>query len=129
MEKHISKNKGFTFLETMIVLLLISMVMIIYPTRMYLKNIQIKEDILVLYEFLLQAQNEAIIHHQRNVIVLDGKEVKSSFQQLTLKELEIVYITFHYNAKGHSSRALTISFINSKDKIVMQLGSGSLDLR
>ena len=61
--------------------------------------------------------------------VVDGKEVKSSFQQLTLKELEIVYITFHYNAKGHSSRALTISFINSKDKIVMQLGSGSLDLR
>lgn len=103
--------------------------MIIFPTRMYIKNIQIKEDILVLYEFLLQAQNEAIIHHQRNVIVLDSKEVKSSFQQLTLKELEIVYITFHYNAKGHSSRALTISFFNSRDKIVMQLGSGSLDLR
>ena len=103
--------------------------MMIYPAKIYLNHIQIKEDILILYEFLLQAQNDAMILHQRNEIVLEGKEVNSSFQSLTLKELEIPYQTFHFNAKGHSSRALTITFFNSKHKIVIQLGSGSLDLR
>lgn len=129
MVKQLSIHKGFTLIETMVVLSILCIMMIIYPIPSYESGIHKNQDLMLLYEFLLQAQHEAMYKHQRNEIQLYGNTASSRYQTITLTNLNMNHYLFHFNAKGHISKALTITFTNSNRKIVAQLGSGSFDLR
>lgn len=129
MEKHMSNHNGFTLLETLIVLSIISMMMIISPLQNSFQTIQIQQDIMVLYEFLLRAQNDAILYHRHNEVILNQHRAYSLYETIDFQQLNMMYQSFHFNEKGHISKACTIRFVNSERQIVAQLGSGSLDLR
>lgn len=124
-----SNHNGFTLLETLIVLSIISMMIIISPLQNSFQTIQIQQDIMVLYEFLLRAQNDAILYHRHNEVILNQHRAYSLYETIDFQQLNMMYQSFHFNEKGHISKACTIRFVNSERQIVAQLGSGSLDLR
>lgn len=124
-----SNVKGFTLLETLFVLSCVVLVMLIFPIHHKMDRIHQKQELMMLYDFLLQAQCDAMKYHCQNDILLNHHLVQSNYQSMQLQFLELPYQSFHFNAKGHISRALTISFYQSDFCIVAQLGSGSLDIR
>lgn len=124
-----SNHNGFTLLETMFVMICIAILICIFPISSKFNQIQQKQEIYMLYDFLLQAQQDAMIHHQVNEVILNHHQVSTKYQNIWFNHLDVVPMSFHFNSKGHISQALTIRFFNYDATIVAQLGSGSFALR
>lgn len=99
MDKHLS-TKGFTLLEMLIVISIISMIIIVTFTN----KINIDKDYYAFASHYLFMQSEALRKNEK--IFFNDKNIS-------------------FNANGNVNKAQTIHFENNKD-IVVELGGGRL---
>lgn len=124
-----SRTKGFTLIESLFILSMIALAAMLFPVLSPAQKHLEKHNVLLLHQFLLESQGIAMKQHQCVEIILQGHYASNGIRELYLDHLNMMPISFHFNEKGHISRALTISFYNSETKLIAQLGSGSLAIR
>ena len=123
-------KRGFTLMEMLIVLSCISIMllwMIIIPVdKSYLRN-----DINYLHTKLLEAQVNAMLHHQRVQVNILPTYVEINNDVSTFQKMKCLPCEFHYSDKGTISKANSIQCYvrNQRAKLVLQLGSGAIDVR
>lgn len=127
-EKPIVNNRGFTMIETMIVLLILTILILIIPTTMTkrgslqfackkIKDIIIHEKALALFE---KQEHHILI---KNQTIYLNKDQISIENQVYCEEYEL-----YFNARGNVDKAGTIQcfYQNKTKEIIINLGSGNV---
>lgn len=127
MDKPMQIKQGFTLIEMILVLFIISMFLVFIPRLNFSLNDYYALQTLSTY--LIKAQNEANYDNRtihitvyENTLVIDGKNYYIDL-------LNVEYASFSYNEFGNINHALSIYSKNSDTKLVLQLGSGNYDIR
>lgn len=123
---YLNKN-GFTFMEMLIVLLIVSLLNFGLYTKMntslyvFMKQVQI---------LCITAQEKAYVENRKVSIDINEKMVIDEKNYFMPKDVACDSVSFYYNAKGNISKAFTLYCQNShtKMKLVFQLGSGRIRL-
>lgn len=127
MDKPSLNKNGFTFLEMMIVLLIVSILSFGLYSKMHSS----------LYVFMKQVQTLCITAQQKAYV--ERRKVYVSIQDSILvdeveygipKDIACDSVSFYYNAKGNMSKAFSFhcSNTNTKMKLVFQVGAGRVRL-
>lgn len=122
-------NRGFTLIEVLVVLSVLSMLLVIFPFLHSNKRIQLRFETQILYEKLLLTQGGAIAQKKLKTVDFHGNYYEIDKETFTLPTaMKCNSTPFHYTPVGSVSQALTIHCridTNTKD-IVIQLGSGRM---
>lgn len=126
-----SCNKGFTYLEMLIVL---SIVILFFTGGIftYWNGIKLQYQMNIMRQLLLQAQSEALLNKRKVTVQLKTNSFWIDDIQYTyLSNITCTPYEYHYTALGNISKGGTIqcSFRNKQKKIVLQVGSGQMDVR
>lgn len=130
MVKHM-QNKGFTLIEMLLVVSVLSMLILLFPFTQH-DSIYLHTQLNEIKERLLYAQSMALKTKKKVEVTIHGSSIQVSGSNFHLRKgMSCQGNNFYYNDKGNVSNAQTIT-CSIKDKtgsIVIQLGSGQLDIR
>lgn len=122
-QKH---NDGFTLIEMLVVLLMVSMMLLLYPTMRNVNTSMLSAHMETFKTRLLMIQQSALLEKKRmDVSLLQNTMVVNG-------EMEYIpvscYQQFSFNESGNVSRAMSITCsLNQQQKtLVIQLGSGRM---
>ena len=115
--------KGFTTLEAIIVIMIISICMTFSSTNIRKFASCVAYEKLFISELLL-VQHKSMVNGERNDVSTHGNALKM-FHEYDV-DITINPITFHVNANGNVSKASSICFEGKIEKrcITIQLGTG-----
>lgn len=125
------QNKGFTLIEMLLVLSILSIVIALFPFTQY-HSIYLHTQVNEIKERLLYAQSTALKMKKKMNVTIQGSNVNIANQNYHLqKGMSCQGKNFSYNELGNVSNAQTITCAlkGITRKIVIQLGSGQLDVR
>lgn len=131
MVKHVS-NKGFTLLEMLIVLFVISMLVVIFPFVKPQKHIQLGYEMQNIKQLLLQTQISALQEHCEKQVKITSDTVYYDGHRYALVEgMHCDPASIYYHANGNVNQAKTIrcSCFGESKKLVIELGSGAVYVR
>lgn len=118
-------NNGFTLLETLLVLSLVTLCSFLYVSRprwsfLHLEMNKILSQCLIQQQKAFSQKREVHIAIERNTIYYDGNPTSLP------SDMVCQPTRFHYNAKGNISRAFTLTCHNQSQEgqLVFQLGMG-----
>lgn len=125
MAKH-KRNNGFTLIESLLVLLIVSLVTTIFyataQTPLYLFMKQLQTQLVTSQQIAYVTKNTQVVDILEQGIVLNDQIMEYPFS------VSCEPIHFHFNASGNISKAGTIVCHNKTQtkKIILQLGSGRM---
>ncbi|TDW20356.1 prepilin-type N-terminal cleavage/methylation domain-containing protein [Breznakia blatticola] len=125
--KQVNK-KGFTLLEAILVLTIISICLLLF-TRTTTSSTSLSLEMDKVKSILLLAQREAILTKQveyvqiQNSQIISGKKTYQLARGMTCGEHEI-----YFNERGNvnQARTITCTFNNQQKQLVIHLGSGNI---
>lgn len=128
MDKRYPVSNGFTLIEMLLVLLIVSVVSF---------GIYVKPQS-SLYLFMKQLQSYCILSQQKAFIFKETQNIYSESNSIYFNEgyieipssISCTPFSFHYNEKGNISKAHSITCHNENKamKLIFQLGSGRVRL-
>lgn len=127
MDKPYPNKNGFTLVEMLIVLFIVSMLGFGLSFRMHSS----------LYVFMkrletqcITAQEKAYVDHKKVYVKLNDKIYVDEEEYLIPNDIVCDSVSFYYNAKGNMSKALSLHCQNasSQMKLVFQVGAGRVRL-
>ena len=127
MDKPYPNKNGFTLVEMLIVLFIVSMLGFGLSFRMhsslyvFMKNLQ---------TLCITAQEKAYVDHKKVYVKLNDKIYVDEVEYLIPNDIVCDHVSFYYNAKGNMSKALSLHCQNasSQMKLVFQVGAGRVRL-
>lgn len=125
-------DSGFTLVEMMIVLLLLSVLLLVTPLVKRQQRILLRMDVQQIREICTKAQAQAIREHKSIPIKIQGSKVYCDREIYSLQSsTSCSSMSFHYTAQGTISKAFTLNCrsASSTVQLVAQLGSGRMDVR
>lgn len=112
-------RSGYTLLEMLLVLFILSIFVFSFEKNDYLNVLKIKSMI----EYY---QVNAYVNKEKVSLEFSGSRLSVNDQSLELP-LNCQETTFYFNEEGNISRALTLKC--GKYQLVLQLGSGVIEIR
>ncbi len=124
----VKNSKGFTFIETMIVISFIVTLIMIIPSCNILEKMNVLGATEQIHQFLLRQQQYAIFHKKFIEIQFDDNSIRSSNETMNLLKTGIRGKKFSFTPKGTVTKAQTIICFCGKEqrKIIIELGSGTI---
>ncbi len=124
----VKNSKGFTFIETMIVISFIVTLIMIIPSCNILEKMNVLGATEQIHQFLLRQQQYAIFHKKFIEIQFDDNSIRSSNETMNLLKTGIRGKNFSFTPKGTVTKAQTIICFCGKEqrKIIIELGSGTI---
>ncbi len=127
MDKPYPNKNGFTLVEMLIVLFIVSMLGFGLSFHMhsslyvFMKNLQ---------TLCITAQEKAYVDHKKVYVKLNDKIYVDEVEYLIPNDIVCDSVSFYYNAKGNMSKALSLHCQNasSQMKLVFQVGAGRVRL-
>ena len=127
MDKPYPNKNGFTLVEMLIVLFIVSMLGFGLSFRMhsslyvFMKNLQ---------TLCITAQEKAYVEHKKVYVKLNDKIYVDEVEYLIPNDIVCDSVSFYYNANGNMSKALSLHCQNasSQMKLVFQVGAGRVRL-
>ena len=127
MDKPYPNKNGFTLVEMLIVLFIVSMLGFGLSFRMhsslyvFMKNLQ---------TLCITAQEKAYVEHKKVYVNLNDKIYVDEVEYLIPHDIVCDSVSFYYNAKGNMSKAMSVHCQNasSQMKLVFQVGAGRVRL-
>ena len=123
MDKPYPNKNGFTLVEMLIVLFIVSKLGFGLSFHMhsslyvFMKNLQ---------TLCITAQEKAYVDHKKVYVKLNDKIYVDEVEYLIANDIVCDSVSFYYNAKGNMSKALSLHCQNasSQMKLVFQVGAG-----
>lgn len=125
-------DNGFTLVEMMLVLFLLSVLLLLTPLLNRQHGILLRMDVEQIREICTTAQAQAMKEHRRVTIKIHGSKVYRDSQLYALQgSTSCSPMSFHYTPQGTISQAFTLNCRSAASSIqlVAQLGSGRMDVR
>ena len=130
MDRHMSNNKGFTLLES---LLVIGIICIISVLTLYIPHTQISHDTLIqdISLFINEAKAHAMVYKEKVKISFQKNTIKASSlhynQSYHLKDGHLSSHTLTYNSSGNiiNPKSVILYFDDCYYRFVFQIGAGS----
>ena len=127
MDKPYPNKNGFTLVEMLIVLFIVSMLgfglsfCMHSSLYVFMKNLQ---------TLCITAQEKAYVDHKEVHVKLNDKIYVDEVEYLIPNDIVCDSVSFYYNAKGNMSKALSLHCQNasSQMKLVFQVGAGRVRL-
>lgn len=127
MDKPYPNKNGFTLVEMLIVLFIVSMLGFGLSFHMhsslyvFMKNLQ---------TLCITAQEKAYVDHKKVYVKLNDKIYVDEVEYLIPNDIVCDSVSFYYNAKGNMSKALSLHCQNasSQMKLVFQVDAGRVRL-
>ena len=127
-----ASDKGFTLVEMMIVLFVISMLILIFPITKPQKIVQLQYEANAIKEILIQTQVMAMNNHQDKQVVVSSNAIRYLDKTYQLPGgISCTPKTIRYTDSGSIVQAGTIrcSCDGATKQIVYELGSGAVYVR
>lgn len=123
--------KGFTLIEMLLVLMMMSIFILLSPLLSYSHG-TLSYEIYRIADIINSARNSALM--EKRIVTV---KVENTYMEVGNKHFDFAQgivctpLTFHFNQKGNINMANTIncSNTNNQKEIVLHLGSGHLDVR
>ena len=128
MAKH-PFDKGFTLIEMLVVLFVISMLLVLFPVIKPQKMIQLQYEANAIKEILLTTQTYARITHQKQQVQVTNHQIQYLHHQYQLPNgIYCTPRTIDYAANGNINQAGTIlcKCDGATKQIIYELGSGAV---
>ena len=131
MDKLMQNEKGFTLVEMLVTISILLLIMAIFPFLKPSRQLVFTCETEKLHSFLLQAQMKAMFTKKSMYIQFQTDGVQAGEEFFVYDNMYCEGKAFHYTIQGTISQAQTItcSLQNKKKTIVLQLGSGAIDVR
>lgn len=131
MDKLMQNEKGFTLVEMLVTISILLLIMAISPFLKPSRQLVFTCETEKLHSFLLQAQMKAMFTKKSMYIQFQTDGVQAGEEFFVYDNMYCEGKAFHYTKQGTISQAQTItcSLQNKKKTIVLQLGSGAIDVR
>lgn len=123
-------NKGFTMIETVIVLVIIGILVLITPNFL-INNVPLSYQMHYLKEKILMAQISALKEKQHSEVIIENNYFMINGKQENYQGMVCEDSTITFNAFGNVNHAQTITCFqdDQEQSLVIQLGSGRIDIR
>lgn len=127
MDKPYPNKNGFTLVEMLIVLFIVSMLGFGISFRMHSSLYVFMKRLQTL---CITAQEKAYVEHKKVYVKLNDKIYVDEVEYLIPNDIVCDSVSFYYNAKGNMSKALSLHCQNasSQMKLVFQVGAGRVRL-
>lgn len=127
MDKPYPNKNGFTLVEMLIVLFIVSMLGFGLSFRMHSSLYVFMKRLQTL---CITAQEKAYVEHKKVYVKLNDKIYVDEVEYLIPNDIVCDSVSFYYNAKGNMSKALSLHCQNasSQMKLVFQVGAGRVRL-
>ena len=125
-------NKGYTMVEILLVLTILSILLMLFPFVPHLQRSYLQIDMQRIKEICLLYQTKAIKQHIRQTIQIKGNYIIANGDKYNLhSSTSCDYTMFHFTPQGTISQGFHMDCENrfSKHTLVAQIGSGSFDVR
>ncbi len=125
-------NKGFTFLETILVLGTITMMYTVFIFKKPISSIKLAPIVQQVKEILLQEQLMAMNSKEKRIVQIRENDVYTSDRHIVLpKGIWADSHIISYSANGNINQAKSVCFYNTNAKrcLIFQLGSGQIAIR
>lgn len=127
MGKPYPNKNGFTLIEMLVVLLIVSMLGFGLSTKMhcslyvFMKNLQ---------TLCITAQEKAYVKHRKVYVEIGDSIYMDDVEYKIPHDIACDHVSFYYNAKGNISKAMSLHCQNasSQMKLVFQVGAGRVRL-
>ena len=127
MDKPYPNKNGFTLVEMLIVLFIVSMLGFGLSFHMhsslyvFMKNLQ---------TLCITVQEKAYVQHRNVYVNLNDKIYVDEVEYLIPQDIVCDSVSFYYNAKGNMSKAMSLHCQNASNqmKLVFQVGAGRVRL-
>lgn len=127
MGKPYPNKNGFTLIEMLVVLLIVSMLGFGLSTKMhcslyvFMKNLQ---------TLCITAQEKAYVKHRKVYVEIGDSIYMDDVEYKIPHDIACDHVSFYYNAKGNMSKAMSLHCQNasSQMKLVFQVGAGRVRL-
>lgn len=120
MGKPYPNKNGFTLVEMLVVLLIVSMLGFGLSTKMHSS----------LYVFMKNLQTLCITAQEKAYVEIDDSIYMDDVEYKIPHDIACDHVSFYYNAKGNMSKAMSLHCQNasSQMKLVFQVGAGRVRL-
>lgn len=127
MDKPYPNKNGFTLVEMLIVLFIVSMLGFGLSFRMHSSLYVFMKRLQTL---CITAQEKAYVQHKKVYVELNDKIYVDEVEYLIPQDIVCDSVSFYYNAKGNMSKAMSLHCQNasSQMKLVFQVGAGRVRL-
>lgn len=127
MGKPYPNKNGFTLVEMLVVLLIVSMLGFGLSFRMHSSLYVFMKRLQTL---CITAQEKAYVQHKKVYVELNDKIYVDEVEYLIPQDIVCDSVSFYYNAKGNMSKAMSLHCQNasSQMKLVFQVGAGRVRL-
>ena len=127
MGKPYPNKNGFTLVEMLVVLLIVSMLGFGLSFRMHSSLYVFMKRLQTL---CITAQEKAYVDHKKVYVKLNDKIYVDEVEYLIPNDIVCDSVSFYYNAKGNMSKAMSLHCQNasSQMKLVFQVGAGRVRL-
>lgn len=127
MDKLYPNKNGFTLVEMLIVLFIVSMLGFGLSFRMHSSLYVFMKRLQTL---CITAQEKAYVEHKKVYVNLNDKIYVDEVEYLIPHDIVCDSVSFYYNAKGNMSKAMSVHCQNasSQMKLVFQVGAGRVRL-
>ena len=127
VNKPYPNKNGFTLVEMLVVLLIVSMLGFGLSTKIhsslyvFMKNLQ---------TLCITAQEKAYVKHRKVYVEIDDSIYMDDVEYKIPHDIACDHVSFYYNAKGNMSKAMSLHCQNasSQMKLVFQVGAGRVRL-
>lgn len=120
-------KKGYTLIEMLLVLLIISTVLISFNGLKKWKNNRLK--VILLNDYLSYAQSMAVKDKRNIKVSLNDDTLIIDNHEYYIKDLKVNSYDYYYNELGNISKGGSISFKNNQYQIVLNIGSGCHEIK
>lgn len=131
MDKQVYNN-GFTLIEVLLVLFVISMLMLIFPMLLPQKSVQFSYELHTLKAMIQMTQLLALEEHRSQSIVISSSYAENEIEFTSfVSGMSCTPTVVSFAANGKVTHAQTIRcYLFGKEKqIVIELGSGCMYVR
>lgn len=131
MVKHVS-NKGFTLIEMMLILMVLSMLIIIVPVVRPQKTIQLQYEMQTMKQILMETQMTAWISHTNQQVKIHTSSISylgKTHQLANGIQCEPAIVKYYDNGNIAQAKTIRCSCDGASRRIILELGSGSIYVR
>lgn len=127
MDKPYPNKNGFTLVEMLIVLFIVSMLGFGLSFHMHSSLYVFMKRLQTLF---ITAQEKAYVQHRNVYVNLNDKIYVDEVEYLIPQDIVCDSVSFYYNAKGNMSKAMSLHCQNASNqmKLVFQVGAGRVRL-
>ncbi|MEG0313839.1 MAG: type II secretion system protein [Erysipelotrichaceae bacterium] len=121
-------NKGFTLIEMIIILAIVSMLTTVFSIKLSSSNASTKLELIKLKQTIIQSQLNSIYLAKRNNVAIEDSALVINEIKTPLNKLSCSNTEFNYNMNGHINGPVKLECYGNKTlyNFNLSLGTGIL---